>query len=113
MDENKKKGVDDDQIELDRKKVLSDQKKKRRNDKPFSSSRSAKKAKISVEVETEVSALTETGVSEQIETEGVEELVVDQTSSYDSAFENDKLTSPREKANLHSRFATGRMAARY
>jgi len=61
-----------------------------------------------VEVETEVLALTETGVSEQIETEGVEELVVDQTSSYDSAFENDKLTSPREKEKLHSRFATGR-----
>ena len=45
MDENEKTGVDDDQIELDCKKVLSDQKKKRSKDKPFSYSSSAKKAK--------------------------------------------------------------------
>ena len=105
----KKIGVDDDQIELDRKKVLSDQKKKRSKDKPFSSSRSAKKAKVSVEVETDVSALTENGVSEQIETEGAEELVEDQSSSGSDnpAFIN-RLKSPREEAKLHSRFPSGR-----
>ena len=97
-----KTGVDDDQIDLDRKKVISDQKKKRMRNKPFSHSSSGKKAKVSVEVGTEVSALEETGVSEQLETGRNEELVVDNTSSYDSAFENDKLTSPRK---LNSRFA--------
>jgi len=60
-----------------------------------------------VEVGTEVSELAETGVSEQLETVCIEELVVEKTSSYDSAFENDKLTSPREKAKLHSRFTAG------
>ena len=76
-------------------------------DKPFSHSSSGKKAKISVEVGTEVLELAETGVSEQLETGCIEELVVEKTSSYDSAFENDKLTSPREKAKLHSRFTAG------